>query len=223
MPRPAPSPIGEKPARRRGEPALSPSRAADFKQCPLLYRFRAIDRLPELPTRAQLRGTLVHAVLERLYDLPAQTGCPRRPTRWSSRSGRGCAASCRSCSTRCSPARTTPSSPNGWRRRTRCWTPTSGWRIRARWSLRRGSCSSRRSSRQGCCCAATSTGSMSPPRAGPDGRLQDRRRAPPGRRGPRAVPDEVLRAGAAASARRRARAAAAALPHRRRIAHLRAR
>ena len=36
-------------------PALSPSRAADFKQCPLLYRFRAIDRLAELPTRAQVR------------------------------------------------------------------------------------------------------------------------------------------------------------------------
>jgi putative RecB family exonuclease len=57
-------------------PALSPSRAGDFKQCPLLYRFRAIDRLPELPSRAQARGTLVHAVLERLYDLPAQQ---RRP------------------------------------------------------------------------------------------------------------------------------------------------
>jgi putative RecB family exonuclease len=52
-------------------PALSPSRAGDFKQCPLLYRFRAIDRLPEQPSRAQIRGTLVHAVLERLYDLPA--------------------------------------------------------------------------------------------------------------------------------------------------------
>jgi putative RecB family exonuclease len=52
-------------------PALSPSRAADFKQCPLLYRFRAIDRLPERPGPAQVRGTLVHAVLERLYGLPA--------------------------------------------------------------------------------------------------------------------------------------------------------
>ncbi len=58
------------PAPRR-RPALSPSRAGDFKQCPLLYRFRAIDRLPEQPSRAQIRGTLVHAVLERLYDLPA--------------------------------------------------------------------------------------------------------------------------------------------------------
>ena len=26
-------------------PALSPSRAADFKQCPLLFRFRTIDKL----------------------------------------------------------------------------------------------------------------------------------------------------------------------------------
>lgn len=48
-------------------PALSPSRAADFRRCPLLYRFRAVDRLPEPPSRAQIRGTLVHAVLERLF------------------------------------------------------------------------------------------------------------------------------------------------------------
>ena len=52
-------------------PALSPSRAADFKQCPLLYRFRAIDRLPEPPSTAQLRGSVVHAALERLYGMPA--------------------------------------------------------------------------------------------------------------------------------------------------------
>ncbi len=55
------------PARRR--PALSPSRAADFKQCPLLYRFRAVDRLPETPSRVQVRGTVVHAVLEQLFAL----------------------------------------------------------------------------------------------------------------------------------------------------------
>ncbi|MGB3331283.1 MAG: RecB family exonuclease [Mycobacterium sp.] len=53
------------------KPALSPSRAADFKQCPLLYRFRAIDRLPEPPSMAQLRGSVVHGALERLYALPA--------------------------------------------------------------------------------------------------------------------------------------------------------
>lgn len=52
-------------------PALSPSRAADFKQCPLLYRFRAIDRLPEPSSPAQLRGSVVHTALEQLYALPA--------------------------------------------------------------------------------------------------------------------------------------------------------
>jgi putative RecB family exonuclease len=52
-------------------PSLSPSRAADFKTCPLLYRFRTIDRIPEPPTPDQARGTLVHAVLERLFDVPA--------------------------------------------------------------------------------------------------------------------------------------------------------
>ncbi|MFC7244657.1 RecB family exonuclease [Catellatospora aurea] len=52
-------------------PSLSPSRAADFKTCPLLYRFRSIDRIPEQPTPEQVRGTLVHAVLEKLFDSPA--------------------------------------------------------------------------------------------------------------------------------------------------------
>ena len=61
-------PADEAPAPRR--PSLSPSRAADFKTCPLLYRFRTIDRLPERKSLAAVRGTLVHAVLERLYDLP---------------------------------------------------------------------------------------------------------------------------------------------------------
>jgi len=51
--------------------ALSPSRASDFMSCPMLYRFRVIDKLPSAPTPATARGTLVHAVLERLFDLPA--------------------------------------------------------------------------------------------------------------------------------------------------------
>jgi putative RecB family exonuclease len=42
---------------------LSPSRAGDFMTCPLLYRFRVIDRIPEKPAPAAVRGTLVHAVL----------------------------------------------------------------------------------------------------------------------------------------------------------------
>jgi len=60
----------------RQRPALSPSRASDFKQCPLLYRFRAIDRLPEPTSAAQLRGSLVHATLELLYGLPAPQRLP---------------------------------------------------------------------------------------------------------------------------------------------------
>ncbi|WP_067659137.1 RecB family exonuclease [Nocardia harenae] len=56
--------------------ALSPSRAADFKQCPLKYRFRAVDRLPETPSRQAVRGTVVHAVLERLFELPAAERIP---------------------------------------------------------------------------------------------------------------------------------------------------
>ncbi len=52
-------------------PALSPSRAGDFKQCALLYRLRAIDKVPESPSVAPTLGTLVHGVLEDLYDLPA--------------------------------------------------------------------------------------------------------------------------------------------------------
>jgi len=69
---------------RRREPlpqrtaALSPSRAADFMACPMLYRFRVIDRLPSPPSPAAARGTLVHAVLERLFDLPADDRTPER-------------------------------------------------------------------------------------------------------------------------------------------------
>jgi putative RecB family exonuclease len=57
--------------------SLSPSRAADFLTCPLLFRFRVIDRLPEAPSPAMARGTLVHAVLERLFDEPAANRSPQ--------------------------------------------------------------------------------------------------------------------------------------------------
>lgn len=64
-----PSPDAEPAASRT--PGLSPSRANDYLQCPLLFRFRVVDRLPEPPSAAPVRGTLVHAVLERLFDAPA--------------------------------------------------------------------------------------------------------------------------------------------------------
>ena len=66
----------DQPVPRR--PALSPSRAGDFKQCPLLYRFRAVDRIPETPDKAQVRGIVVHAVLEKLFGLPAAERVPDR-------------------------------------------------------------------------------------------------------------------------------------------------
>lgn len=40
--------------------------------CPLLYRFRTIDRLPEPPSPEATRGTVVHSVLEQLFELPVQ-------------------------------------------------------------------------------------------------------------------------------------------------------
>lgn len=63
--------VSPAPAKRRPL-ALSPSRVGDYNQCPLLYRFRAIDRLPEPSTVAQVKGTLVHAVLEELHGLPRE-------------------------------------------------------------------------------------------------------------------------------------------------------
>ena len=51
--------------------ALSPSRAVDFKTCALKYRLRIVDRLREQPSPDALRGTVVHKVLEDLFDLAA--------------------------------------------------------------------------------------------------------------------------------------------------------
>ncbi|HEX6166646.1 MAG TPA: PD-(D/E)XK nuclease family protein [Acidimicrobiales bacterium] len=49
--------------------SLSPSKVSSFTDCALAFRFSAIDRLPEPPTVATTRGTLVHAALERLHLL----------------------------------------------------------------------------------------------------------------------------------------------------------
>jgi putative RecB family exonuclease len=76
----------ESPAERRSTPvdgvdvlgAISPSRASDFMSCPLVYRYRTIDRLPEEPSVDALRGTLVHKVLEDLFDLPSSSRTPEQ-------------------------------------------------------------------------------------------------------------------------------------------------
>ncbi len=58
--------------------AISPSRASDFMTCPLLFRFRTVDRLPETSSVEAVRGTLVHKVLEDLFSLPAAERTPER-------------------------------------------------------------------------------------------------------------------------------------------------
>jgi putative RecB family exonuclease len=58
--------------------SLSPSRASDFLSCPLLFRFRTVDRLPEPFSPDAVRGTVVHKVLEHLFDLPAADRTPAR-------------------------------------------------------------------------------------------------------------------------------------------------
>jgi putative RecB family exonuclease len=60
-----------------GLKTLSPSRAGDFKSCPQLFKFRAIDHLPEPTTVYQARGTTAHRALQRLFDLPAQQRTPQ--------------------------------------------------------------------------------------------------------------------------------------------------
>ncbi len=58
--------------------AISPSRAGDFMSCPLLYRFRTIDKLPEPFSIDAVRGTVIHKVLEDLFDLPAAERTPEQ-------------------------------------------------------------------------------------------------------------------------------------------------
>ncbi len=55
---------------------LSPSSVTDFKSCPQLFKFRKIDRLPEPISGAAARGSLIHAVLERLFSEPAVNRTP---------------------------------------------------------------------------------------------------------------------------------------------------
>ncbi len=50
---------------------LSPSRVNDFNNCPQLYKYRAIDQLPEEISLDAERGTLVHSILHDLFDSPA--------------------------------------------------------------------------------------------------------------------------------------------------------
>lgn len=58
------------------EPALSASRAKEYQRCPLQYRLHVVDGIREPATVATALGTLVHAVLEHLFDVPARDRTP---------------------------------------------------------------------------------------------------------------------------------------------------
>ena len=51
---------------------LSPSRIADFSSCPLKFRYRNVDRLPERPGPEAFRGSVVHKVLEDMFERPRE-------------------------------------------------------------------------------------------------------------------------------------------------------
>lgn len=57
---------------------LSPSRAGDFKTCPQLFKFRAIDKIPQPTSIYQARGTTAHLALQRLFDDPESERTPER-------------------------------------------------------------------------------------------------------------------------------------------------
>ncbi len=56
--------------------SLSPSRVESFLSCPLAFRFSSIEKLPDLPSVASTRGSLVHRALELLFLNPAAGRTP---------------------------------------------------------------------------------------------------------------------------------------------------
>ncbi len=61
---------------------LTPSKVSAFTSCPLAFRFSQIERRPEPPSPPAVKGTLVHAALERLFwHHPAGKRTSRPPRR----------------------------------------------------------------------------------------------------------------------------------------------
>jgi putative RecB family exonuclease len=55
---------------------LSPSRVEAFTSCPLAFRFASIEKLPEPPSPAASKGSLVHRALELLFAVPGPDRTP---------------------------------------------------------------------------------------------------------------------------------------------------
>ena len=67
---------------------LSPSAVSEYENCPQQYKYRKIDKLPEPPSLDAERGTLVHTILQDLFEIPAPDRTPEAaidllPSRWS--------------------------------------------------------------------------------------------------------------------------------------------
>ena len=67
---------------------LSPSAVSEYENCPQLYKYRKIDKLPEPPSLDAERGTLVHTILQHLFEFPSQERTPQTaldllPSRWT--------------------------------------------------------------------------------------------------------------------------------------------
>ncbi|MBU3734007.1 MAG: PD-(D/E)XK nuclease family protein [Candidatus Planktophila sp.] len=67
---------------------LSPSAVSEYENCPQLYKYRKIDKLPEPPSLEAERGTLVHTILQDLFEFPSQERTPQTaldllPSRWT--------------------------------------------------------------------------------------------------------------------------------------------
>jgi putative RecB family exonuclease len=50
--------------------SLSPSRISTFKQCPYRFKLQNIDKILEPATVATFKGTIVHKILELIFDYP---------------------------------------------------------------------------------------------------------------------------------------------------------
>ena len=66
---------------------LSPSAVSEYENCPQQYKYRKIDKLPEPPSLDAERGTLVHTVLQDLFEIPAsgrtvESAQELLPSRW---------------------------------------------------------------------------------------------------------------------------------------------
>jgi putative RecB family exonuclease len=57
---------------------LSPSSVTDFKSCPQLFKYRSVDQVSEPVSGPAAKGSLIHAVLERLFMEPADRRIPKR-------------------------------------------------------------------------------------------------------------------------------------------------